>query len=64
MYKVRLTNFNEATVGSFGTIEEALERARWWGFEAAVFKDDELVAAWSPIYGERRFFFTDEDLRA
>lgn len=52
MFKVVLINFNFAYEG-FVTRYSALNRAEEMGYEANVYKEDELIATYSPISGWR-----------
>jgi len=53
MFKVWYSNFRYFSQDEFETIEDAFEHAKSTGFEATIYKNDSLVASWSPISGKR-----------
>ena len=55
MFRVYLTNFHRYLDGEFATMADAIAKAKSAGFEASIVHGDDVVASWSPLYGNRRF---------
>ena len=55
MYRVYWTNHFYFAAGEWGTFYEALAYAKSKSFESTIYCNGELVAAWSPIGGLRRY---------
>lgn len=53
MYTIYFTNHGYTAGESFDTLDEAVAYAKRCHFDAAILKDNEIVAAWGAITGFR-----------